>query len=215
MPLRQATALLDRPSPVPPVVSIALEPGRVLGLVGSPGLGLTRLGLSMLTEPSRSGTVAVVDVRGWLSPLAAWEVGVDPDRLVTVRCPDRRVWVQVTAALLEGLPAVYAELPRGIRDADLRRLGALVRRRRSVLVLRCMHDRVPSGVFHQRIDAEAVRWDGVDRGHGRLGARSLTVRTSGKANGGIERTTDIEDDGSHAVRVVSGLAPASAGRPTS
>ena len=120
-----------RTDPGAPPGLLAAQPGRVMGLEGPPGYGLTRLGLSMLS--GHPGTVAVVDVRGWLSPLAAWEAGVAPEDLVVVRCPQRERWAQVTAALLEGLGAVYAEVPPGINDQLLRRLGALARARRSAI----------------------------------------------------------------------------------
>jgi len=189
--------------------SIAAEPGRVLGLVGPPGSGLTRLGLSLLAPVA--GMVAVVDTRGWLCPVAAWEVGSDPERLVVVRCPDRRPWLQVTASLLEGFPAVLAEVPAGLRDADLRRLAALSRARRSALVLRPVSGDIPSGVLHLRIESVGVHWEGVDRGHGALLRRRLTLRASGKGARGIEHMLEMEDDGSHPVHLVPGLAAAPAG----
>ena len=192
--------------------TIAAEPGRVLGLVGPPGSGLTRLALSLLAGPARTGMVAVVDVRGWLCPVAAWEVGITPERLVVVRCPDRSAWLRVTAALVEGFPAVYAEVPGGISDADLRRLGALSRARRSALVLRPIGGDLPAGVLHLRVESDAVSWRGVDRGHGSLLQRHLTLRVSGKGARGIEQIVEMEDDGSHTLRVVPGLAASPSGR---
>lgn len=190
---------------------LALEGGRVLGLVGAPGFGLTRVGLSLLSA-TRGGPVAVVDVRGWLCPSAAWEVGISPQRLVVVRCPDRIAWPRVVAALLEGLPATYAEVPAGVKESDLRRLGALARARRSALVLRPLRGDLPTGVLHLRLEAGEVRWEGAGEGHGRLTRRSLVLQASGKGVGGIERTWEVEDDGTDAVRVLSGLASAPAGR---
>lgn len=192
--------------------ALAAEPGRVVGLVGPAGFGLTRLGLAMLAHPSGAGRVAVIDVRGWLSPEAAWEVGIEPDRLVVVRCDDLSLWPRVAAALVEGLPAVYAEVPVGVTDAVLRRLGALARSRRSALLLRPVRGGLPSGLAHLHLDAREVAWAGVERGHGRLGRRRLSLLARGRATRGIERTVEVEDDGTHAVRVVSGLAVAPAGR---
>jgi len=185
---------------------LAVQPGRVMGLEGPPGCGLTRLGLSMLS--GHPGTVAAVDVRGWLSPLAAWESGVTPENLVVVRCPDRARWAQVTAALLEGLGAVYAEVPPGINDQLLRRLGALARARRSALLLRPLRGGLPAGLAHLRLQGEAVAWEGTGAGHGRLAQRLLTLRAGGKGVGGVERSIEVEDDGTDAVRMVPGLAAA-------
>jgi len=150
----------------------------------------------------------VVDVRGWLSPLAAWEAGVAPEDLVVVRCPQRERWAQVTAALLEGLGAVYAEVPPGINDQLLRRLGALARVRRAILLLRPLRGGLPAGLAHLRLQGEAVAWEGVGAGHGRLTERLLTLRAGGKGVGGVDRRIEVEDDGTDAVRVVPGLAVA-------
>jgi hypothetical protein len=189
----------------PPAPAVVL-PGRVTALVGPPGYGLTRLGLAALS--GYPGTVAVVDVRGWMSPLAAWEVGLDPDRLVVVRCGDRQVWPSVTAALVEGLRAVYAEVPAGVADPMLHRLGALARARRSALLLRPVRGDLPSGVAHLRLLGEGVAWEGTGEGRGRLTRRRLTLAASGKGVGGTERRIELEDDGTDAVRVVPGLAAA-------
>jgi hypothetical protein len=193
-----------------PPATLAAEPGRVLGLVGPPGYGLTRLGLAMLVD--RPGIVAVVDVRGWLNPEAAWEVGAAPERLVVVRCSDRSRWPQVTAALLEGLTAVYAEVPRGIDEAMLRRLGALARARRAALLLRPLRGDLPSGLAHLRLQASEIAWEGADRGHGRLATRRLILEAAGRAMRGIEQTLEVEDDGSDALRLASRLAVATPGR---
>jgi hypothetical protein len=195
-----------RTSPVAPPAALAAEPGRVVGLVGPPGLGLTRLGLALLA--GHVGTVACVDVRGWLSPPAAWEVGLTPDRLVVVRCPDRSRWPGVTAALLEGVGAVYAEVPEGTAEPVLRRLGALVRARRSALLLRPVRGGLPAGVAHLRLQGRAVAWSGSAGGHGRLERRLLTLQAGGRGTGGVERRVEVEDDGTDAVRVVPGLAVA-------
>jgi hypothetical protein len=180
--------------------------------VGPPGSGLTRLGLSLLADAARRGPVAVVDVRGWLCPPAAWEAGVPPERLVVVRCPDRELWGRVTAALLEGLPAVYAEVPAGANEALLRRLGALARARRAALILRPLRGDLPSGLAHLNLVGQAVRWEGAGPGHGRITRRWLTLRAAGRGAGGIEQILEVVDDGTDALRVVPRLAAAPAGR---
>jgi hypothetical protein len=192
--------------------SLEAESGRVLGLIGRPGSGLTRLGLSLLADPSAAGMVAALDVRGWLCPVAAWEVGVDPTRLIVVRCPDRLTWPKVAAALVEGFPAVYAEVPARIGDATLRRLGALARARRSALVIRPVGGDLPAGMLHLRLESVGIVWEGIDRGHGSLLRRRLTLNASGKGVRGIEQMVEVVDDGTHPVRLVPRLAAAPAGR---
>lgn len=188
---------------------VEVAPGRVLGLVGGAGSGLTRLALALLAD--RPGMVAALDVRGWLCPVAAWEVGLPPERLVVVRCPDRTVWPKVAASLLEGFPLVFAEVPARVADADLRRLAALARARRSAVILRPVAGDLPAGVLHLRLEAAGVQWEGADAGHGALLRRRLTLRASGKGARGIDQIVEVEDDGTHPLRVVPRLAAAPAG----
>jgi hypothetical protein len=190
---------------------LALEPGRICGLVGPPGSGLTRVGLALLAGPARFGPVAVLDARGWFSPAAAWEAGVPAARLIIVRCADPVLWAQTAAALVEGMQALYAEVPPRVKDPLLRKLGALARSRQTPVVLRPLQGDLPAGVSHLRLETERVEWEGPDAGHGRLARRRLVLRASGKAAGGMVRVIEVEDDGSDALRVVPGLAVAATG----
>lgn len=185
---------------------LTLEPGRPVELGGPAGFGLTRLGYRMLAEPSGKAPVVVVDVRGWASPQAAWETGVRPDHLVVIRCPDPRMWARVVATLCEGVQTIYAEVPRGLREQDLRRLAGLIRARQVAVGFRPLGDGLPSGVAHLRLRPVSVRWEGADRGHGRLRSRRLVLEASGRGVAGINRRIEVEDDGADVVRVVAGLA---------
>jgi hypothetical protein len=191
---------------------VTAAPGRVVGLEGAPGFGLTRLGLAMLADSARRGPVVAIDVRGWLSPMAAWESGVPAEHLVVVRCADHLLWPKVTAAVLDGIGAVYAEVPLQVPDQLLRRLGALARARSAALVLRPVRGALPPGLAHLRLAASEVRWEGADAGHGRLTRRTIVLRASGRGVGGVERFLEVDDDGSNALRLVPGLAAAPAGR---
>jgi hypothetical protein len=209
---------LEQLKPLPSVDStedlLALRPGRVIGLIGHPGFGLTRLGLVMLASREKLGPVAYIDVRGWLSPPAAWESGITPERLVIVRCSDPVRWGRVASHLLEGVGAVYAEVPKRTKPAQLHKLVALARNRKTPLVLRPVQGDLPSGLAHLRLEARRVDWDGTDRGHGRLTNRRLVFEASGKAMRGMTRLVEVEDDGTNALRMVSGLAATPAGRAT-
>jgi hypothetical protein len=188
---------------------LALEPGRVVGLTGSVGTGMTRLGLSLMADASRRGPVVFVDARGWFCPVSAWESGIDPAGLAVVRCGDAGRWPKVVSALVEGIAAVYAEVPPGVSDTLLRRLGALVRNRRRSLLLRPMRGTLPAGVAHLRLEAKRIDWEGADAGRGRLSSRRLIVEASGKATGGMPRTLEIAeggDRGEDAVYLVPQLA---------
>jgi hypothetical protein len=166
----------------------------------------------MLVGPAARGPVAFLDVRGWLSPAAAWEVGIEPDRLVVVHCDDPAKWGRVAATVLDGVHALYAEVPRGIKEAQLRKLAAQARSRRTGMVLRPLQGALPAGVAHLRLEAREVTWEGTDAGYGRLDRRRLIFEASGKAMRGMSRLIEVEDHGTDALRLVSGLAVAPAGR---
>ncbi|MEA2023033.1 MAG: hypothetical protein U9N79_01940 [Actinomycetota bacterium] len=166
---------------------------------------MTRLGLVMLSGYT-DGTVAYLDVRGWLSPVAAWEVGIDPDRLVIARCREVVRWGRAAAALLDGAAAVLAEVPVGVKDAPIRKLAALARNRGTPLLLRPIDRAAPIGVAHLVLEAREIAWRGAGDGHGRIEQRRIRITASGKAMKGMSRTIEMEDDGSNALRVVSGVA---------
>ncbi len=191
---------------------LRIDPGKVASLNGEPGSGLTRVGLVMLAGYADEGPVAYLDVRGWLSPLAAWEVGIEPDRLIVVRCTDVVRWGRAVAALLDGTRAVYAEVPGGVKDAAIRKLGALARSRRTPLVLRSLTGSLPVGVAHLVLEVKEVTWEGAEQGHGRLRLRRSVVVASGKAMRGMPRTIELEDDGSNALHLVPGVGTTEAGR---
>lgn len=188
-----------------------LHPGRIVELAGPSGMGATRLGYRLLAEPSRRAPVVLLDAQGWMSPEAAWEAGVDPDRLVVVRCPDHRAWPRVAAALCDGIRAMVAEVPSGVGEREIRKLAALVRARRIRMALRPLSGRLPMGVAHLRLEAHAVMWFGSDHGHGRLRRRVMTFEASGKGMAGMSRMIEVEDEGEGLVRVVPRVVARPAG----
>jgi hypothetical protein len=191
---------------------LTLQPGRIVELGGAMGMGLTRLGYRMVAETSRSAPVVALDVRGWMSPAAAWEVGVSAERLVMVRCPEPRLWVQVAAALCEGVRGMYAEVPGEVRDQDLRRLAALIRARQVRAVWRPVKGSLPSGVSHLRMRTVEVSWEGAEGGHGRLTGRRMVMEASGRGVAGMTRRVVVEDDGADLVRVVPEMVAGATGR---
>lgn len=191
---------------------LELVPGKVTELVGEPGTGMTRLGLKLLAPHSRIAPVVALDTRGWVSPEAAWETGVLAERLVVVRCADHFLWPKVTAALLEGVRAIYLEVPSRVKDHDLRRLAALARSRRVAVAMRSMAGGLPSGVAFLRLRAIGVTWEGADQGHGKLGRRRLVLEATGKGVAGTARRFEVEDEGTDVVRVVSDVVIGQAGR---
>lgn len=188
------------------------QPGRVTEMIGVPGTGLTRLGLQLLAPHSRTAPVVAIDTRGWISPEAAWESGVIAERLIIVRCDSPILWPKVTAALFEGVRAVYAEVPARIRDHDLRRLAALARARKVAVGMRSMGKGLPPGIAHLRLRALGVTWEGAHQGHGKLKKRRLVLEASGKGVAGVPRRFEVEDEGTDIVRLVSNVVIDPAGR---
>jgi hypothetical protein len=134
--------------------------------------------------------------------MAAWEMGIEPERLVIVRNNDIVRWGRIVATLLDGVGGVYAEVPPGVGDASLRKLVAKARTKRTPLVLRSLAGAIPRGIAHLHLAARSVEWDGIDAGHGHLTVRRTLLDASGKSTRGRERTIEVEDDGTNDLRVV-------------
>lgn len=190
---------------------LSLEAGKPVALHGPPGSGLTRIGLSLLVETARQAPVVAVDVRGWVSPLVAWDAGIPPGRFVVVRA-DHTTWSSVVGSLMDGIRAAYVEVPVGTPDTVLRRVVATARAKRVGLALRPLRGRLPAGLAHLVLDIEGIEWADLPAGHGHLGSRTVRLRASGKGVSGIERVIEVEDDGTDALRVVAGMAAAQARR---
>lgn len=181
---------------------LTLAPGQIAGLSGIPGSGLTRIGMALLAPYAARGPVVYLDVRGWASPLAVWEMGIEPEQLVVVRSPDIVSWSRIVATLLDGVRGVYAEVPMGLPDQSLYKLAARARTRRTPLVLRPVEGKLPAGVAHLNLEAHEVVWEGTDAGHGSLTSRRTSLVASGKATRGMARTIEVEDDGTNDLHVV-------------
>lgn len=137
--------------------------------------------------------------------MAAWEMGIEPERLVVVRSNDIVTWSRIVAILLDGAQGVYAEVPTGLRDQVLYKLAALARTKRTPLVLRPLSGGLPGGVAHLNLEVREVLWEGTEAGHGNLTNRRTLLVASGKATRGMVRTIEVEDDGTNDLRVVPHL----------
>lgn len=175
--------VLSVPEPLAAVVP-TLARGTVVAVGGPLGSGATGTALGLAAAATAAGEwAALVDGSGTLGAGAAVEVGVDLDRFVVVRDVPRERWATVVAALLDGMTVVVAEIPKGIRAGDARRLLARARERSAVLVALAADVRawpVEAGV---RIVAEGGAWSGMGAGDGGLAQRSgrWSVVTRGHA----------------------------------
>jgi hypothetical protein len=110
----------------------------VLELSGPASCGKLGLALLWLAAASRGGLVAVVDLAGTFYPPAAAASGLDLDRLVVVRPPDRRGAAEAVSLLLSsaGFDAVLWPLEWRTRpfNVDAVRLSTLAARSNTTLL---------------------------------------------------------------------------------
>ena len=143
------------------------------------GSGATTVAFELAAAVTAVGEwAAAVDLDGTLGVLAAAEAGVALERFAVVRRVPPTRWATVVAALLDGVSLVLAEVPRGVRPGDARRLVARAREREAVLVV---HERART--WPADAGAHAARRRrcvaGPDR-RGLLTGRTLQVQVEGR-----------------------------------
>ena len=176
----------DRVLPVPgPLGALlpggALQRGTVATVDGEAGAGVTSLALGLAAAATAAGEwAAAVDLPGTLGGLSALECGVDLSRFAVVRGVPNERWATVVAALLDGVSLVMADVPRGLRAADARRLVARARERSTVLVMVSASARAWPADAALRLRAEGGAWPGLEPGRGVLAPRPFRLRIEGR-----------------------------------
>jgi hypothetical protein len=165
--------------PVLPAFETLLpEPGLRRGTVTRVhGPGATSVALALLAGCTMAGSwMAAIGVSG-LGLGAASELGVALERLLLVEVPGSGPWAGAIAAALDGVDALLVEVPRGVRDADARRIQARLRDRGAVVVVVGA-----AGAFQPDLVMAAgpPAWDGLGDGWGHLQARCLPVEIVGR-----------------------------------
>jgi hypothetical protein len=178
-----------RPAPVPEsdgrVLPVAEPLARLLPAGGlrrgstvalPPAPAATSLLLALLAEASAGGAWAAVVGRPGLGLVAAAEAGVRLERLALVPEPGPDL-MAVTVALLDGMDvvAVAGAERAGVRAAERQRLAARAWQRGAVLVALG-----PWPGADLELSCTDARWQGLDAGAGRLGARQVRVRLRGR-----------------------------------
>ena len=176
----------DRSIVVPGPLATAVpsvQRGTVVAVGGAVGAGATSTVLGFAAAATAAGEwAAVVDGSGTLGGLAAAAAGVDLARLAVVRDVPRDRWSTVVAALLDGVTVVIAELPRGLRLGDARRLVARTRERAAVLVALAPEAGAWPAEASLRLDARGGPWSGLGAGDGVLEERVTTWEVRGRGH---------------------------------
>jgi hypothetical protein len=161
----------------------SVQRGTVVAVGGAVGSGATSTVLGFAAAATAAGEwAAVVDGSGTLGGLAAAAAGIDLARLAVVRDVPRDRWSTVVAALLDGVTVVIAELPRGIRLGDARRLVARTRERAAVLVTLAPEADAWPAEASLRLDARGGTWSGLGAGDGVLEERVTTWEVRGRGH---------------------------------
>lgn len=158
-----------------------IQRGAVVTIGGVVGAGATSAALDLAAAATAAGEwAAAVELGATLGGLAAHESGVELSRFALVRDVPRDRWAAVVAVLLEGVSVVLAEVPRGARASDARRLMARARERAVVLVLLTGSDRAWPAEATLRVHVEGGGWSGLEHG-GALVHRTPALRVEGRA----------------------------------
>jgi hypothetical protein len=156
----------------------ALRPGWVV-CVGGAGRG--SLGLALVAGAALGGGWCAAVGLPDLGVVAAVGMGADPERLLLVEEPGRR-WPDVVAALIDAVDLVLVRPPERPGPTVVRRLTALARRGRCVLVV----DGDWAGA-QLRLSVVEAEWEGLGYGHGRLAGRRARVVADGRGAAGAGR----------------------------
>lgn len=156
-----------------------LRRGTTVAISPSAGGGARSLLLALLAGPSRGGAWCAVVGAPALGLVAAAELGLDLSHLALVPRPGRE-WPAVAGALLDGLDMVVVEPPAPVNPGQARRLMALTRERRAVLVVAGEAAVSWPEPPDLRLAVAGGRWLGLGSGHGHLRGRMTDVVVSGR-----------------------------------
>jgi len=145
----------------------------------------TSLMLALLAEASQAGSWCAVVGVPTLGAAAAAEFGIALDRLALVPYPGPE-WVDVVAALVDGVDVVVAAPPGPVNAQVASRLTARARQRGCVLVPLISWSGSPASGNGRwegtDVVLESVRgvWEGLGQGRGRLRRREVTISAYGR-----------------------------------
>lgn len=180
----QRLPVLDPLAPLLP--EGGLRRGAVVGVEGN---GATSLLLSLLAGPSAAGSWVALVGLPQVGLAAAAELGVVLDQVAVVADPPAAGWSATVAALIDAFDVV-ALTPVAGRPQQARRLAARARERGAVLALVRGRHRWGEGP-DVRLTVVDHHWQGLERGHGHLRARRLTVAATGRRDAARPRRASL------------------------
>ena len=159
-----------------------LQRGSMVAITGKGGA--TSTALALVTAASAAGSWVAVVGTPRLGLLAAHELGMALDRCALIDEPPPGQWGQVVGALIGGVDIVVTSAPRRARTRDVRRVAARLRERGTVLI------QLGDAIADLGLEVTTLAWEGIGEGRGRLLARRVRVRRSGR--GGASRPVEVE-----------------------
>jgi hypothetical protein len=148
--------------------------------------GSVTLLLALLAEPTAGGSWAGVIGMPRLGVVAAAELGVAVSRLALVANPGSEL-PAVAGALLDGMDLVVIATAGRISETQARKLSARARHRGAVLIAFGPWPGADLELTHVR-----TKWTGMDKGHGHLRNRELTVSARGRGAAARPATATLE-----------------------
>lgn len=156
------------------------------------GIGATSLALGMAAATA-SGTWCVVVGLTDLAPVGVVEAGLDPARVAFVDVDGSGRTAEVIAALVGAVDLVLVDARLPVRPVEVRRIGARLRERGSVVVVVRPDGGGACAPWSADValTARAATWTGPGRGEGHLRSRSLAVDVVGRGRAARTRRHDL------------------------
>lgn len=180
--LASLTPARERTIPVEPALSrlfpdAGLQRGHV---VGCRGVAARTAALALTARAVCDGAwLAVIGIDDFGVEAAA-ELGIPTERVVTIAATSTREWAERTAAAADGFELILTAFPAGAERA-LRKVRQRLQARGSVLIVIPRRSDVDGCAGADvEIATSDGEWLGIGAGHGRLVARRVTVRSSGR-----------------------------------